>query len=118
MSEINFQTKSKVIDLVGKIELKKDFWGRRIFKGTVKNYSKNRIDFIRVDFEMYDKEDKLIRKEGTFIKGMKFVFGDATESLSSLKPGTTGPFEVYTSIPADSIARFRYQISYKYFKYR
>ena len=82
------------------------------------NYSKNRIDFIRIDFEMYDKDDKLIKKEGAYINGIKFVFGDATESLSSLKPGTTGSFEVYTSIPADSITRFTYNINYKYFKYR
>jgi hypothetical protein len=67
---------------------------------------------------MYDKNNKLITKEGTYVDGIKFVFGDATESLSSLKPGATGPFEVYTSIPADSIAHFTYKINYKYFKYR
>ncbi|MFC1724311.1 hypothetical protein ACFL4T_01700 [candidate division KSB1 bacterium] len=118
ISGINLQSKKKAIELVGKIELKKDFWGRRIFKGKVKNYSKNRIDFIRVDFEMYDKNNKLIISEGAYIDGIKFVFGDATESRSSLKPGATGPFDVYTSIPADSIAQFTYKINYKYFKYR
>ena len=116
----DFQNKQKKkdVELVGQIELKTDYWNRRVFKGKVINNSKNRLDFIRIDFEMYNKNDKLIIKEGTYIKGIRFVFGDATESLSSLKPGKTGDFEVFTSVPADSISRFKYEISYKYFKYR
>lgn len=116
----NFQNKSKKkdVELVGKIELKTDYWKRRIFKGKVKNISKNRLDFIRIDFEMFNKKNELIIKEGTYIKGSRFVFGDATESMSSLKPGAAGSFEVFTSVPADSINRFKYDISYKYFKYR
>ena len=110
--------KKKDIELVGQIELKTDYWNRRVFKGKVINNSKNRLDFIRIDFEMYNKNDELIIKEGTYIKGIRFVFGDTTESLSSLKPGKTGDFEVFTSVTADSISRFKYEISYKYFKYR
>jgi len=117
LSQNKIQMKKSVV-LYGDLELKKDFWGRRVFKGKVKNNSSNRLDFIRIDFKIYNVRGELITEEGAFIDGIRFMFGDTTVSQSSLKPGGIGSFKVYTSVPADSIDKFTYEISYKYFKYR
>lgn len=105
------------IVISGKIQETTDFFGRKRFIGKVVNKEKERIDFIKIEFTLYDREGKALETSGVYIKGQRHMFYDRQFSNSSLGPGKTGTFNIITSTPAENVFSYTYKITGKHFIY-
>lgn len=105
------------IVISGKIQETTDFFGRKRFIGKVENKEKERIDFIKIEFTLYDREGKVLETTGVYIKGQLHMFYDRQFSNSSLEPGKTGTFNIITSILAENVFSYKYKITGKHFIY-
>ena len=111
----NGKKKTKVVVLSGKIESQVDFFGRRFFKGEVINKNDKRVDYVFIEFKLFDEHKKILAKVKSYVNGSVHVFRDSTVSTSSLEPGKSAKFSCYTSVKDDLIKSYNYNIRYKVF---
>jgi len=105
------------IAISGKIQETTDFFGRKRFIGNVVNKEKVRIDFIKIEFTLRDREGKVLETIAAYIKGQRHMFYNRQVSNSSLAPGKTGTFNIIASTPAESVFSYTYKITGKHFIY-
>ena len=108
--------KIKSVILKEKIELKVDFFGRRIFEGKLVNNLDERVDFVYIEFKIMNRRNEVMEKVRSYIYGSIYKFRDGSISTSSLKSGETGSFKCFTSVMADSIKKYDYNIGWKNFE--
>lgn len=111
----NGKKKTKGVVLSGKIESQVDFFGRRFFKGEVINKNDKRVDYVFIEFNLFDEHKKILQKVRSYVSGSVHVFRDSTVSTSSLEPGKSAKFSCYTPVKDDLIKSYNYNISYKVF---
>jgi len=109
--------KNPKIVISGKIQETTDFFGRKRFIGKVVNKEKERIDFIKIEFTLRNREGKVLETTAVYIKGQRHMFYNRQVSTSSLGPGKTGTFNIITSIPAENVFSYTYKITGKHFIY-
>lgn len=98
------------VHLLGEIQKDVDFFGHQKYSGTVQNSATWRVDFVKIEFMLFNKAKRLLLHKEVFIRGSKAEFPNNLTSLSSLKPNEKGDFVCLTPIPVDSIANFKYTI--------
>lgn len=98
------------VRLAGEILEDKDTFGHRKYSGSVQNYLTWRVDFVRLEFRLFNKAGILLLRKDIFIDGAEYRFQDGTVSHSSLDPGKKGNFICLTPIRADSIFKFEQTI--------
>jgi hypothetical protein len=108
--------KKKNVILKEKIESKVDFFGRRTFEGKIVNNLDERVDFVYIEFNIMNGRNEVIEKVRSYIYGSVYKFRDGSISTSSLKSGETGTFKYITSVMADSIKKYDYNIGWKFFE--
>ena len=77
---------------------------------TVENTLTWRVDFVRVEFRLFNRGGRLILMKDVFVDGSTFRFQDGTVSHSSIGPSETADFICLTPIHADSIAKFEHTV--------
>lgn len=115
MVSANGKKKAKPVVLSGKIESQADFFGRRFFKGEVINKNDKRVDYVFIEFKLFDEQKKMLQKVRAYVNGSVHVFRDSTVSTSSLEPGKSAEFTCYSSIKDSLINSYNYNISSKLF---
>lgn len=108
--------KKKSVILKEKVESKVDFFGRRTFEGKIVNNLDERVDFVYIEFKIMNGRNEVIEKVRSYIYGSVYKFRDGSISTSSLKSGETGTFKCITSVMADSIKKYDYNIGWKFFE--
>lgn len=98
------------VRITGEILQEKDAFGHRKYSGFIQNYLTWRVDFVRLEFRLFNKAGKLLLRKDIFIDGAEYRFQDGTVSHSSLDPDRKGSFICLTPIPADSIFKFEHTI--------
>ncbi len=106
------------VELRGKIEETEDYFGRKRFLGKIINKEKVRIDYIKIDFTLRNREGLIIAEKSEYITAKKHTFYDFQVSTSSLDPGKIGSFNVIVNVPADSVYSFSHKISGKHYPYK
>jgi len=114
LSHVYAQERSPLV-IQGEIEEKVNFFGRINLYGEILNRGIKRYDFIYIEFQFFDRTNKLIANERTYVQGSVKVFTDSTISESSLEREEKGKFACLTSVQADSVGRYEYTIGYKEF---
>ena len=98
------------IRLSGELVSDSDSFGHRKYSGTVENTLTWRVDFVRVEFRLFNRGGRLILMKDVFVDGSTFRFQDGTVSHSSIGPSETADFICLTPIHADSIAKFEHTV--------
>lgn len=112
----NGKSKTAGVFINGKIEPKVDFFGRRFFTGEIINKFDERVDYVYIEFRLFDDKKQLLEKVRSYVYGAVHVFKDSTVSTSSIEPGKTAKFSCHTSIKDESIKSYNYNIGYKEFE--
>jgi len=110
--------KNPKIVMVDDLQSTKDYFGRQRFIGKVQNKEKARIDYIKIEFRMWNREGEIIGQTEHFIKGKFHQFHDFQVSTSSLEPEQIGTFDIIAATPADSVYTYSYSISGIHFLYK
>jgi len=91
------------LELSGDIEETTDFFGRKRFIGKIINKENERIDFVKIEVTLRDREGKELETKSVYIKGQFHRFRDRQVSTSSLNAGQIGTFDIITSTSADLV---------------
>ncbi len=98
------------VRISGEVVQDKDSFGHRKYSGMVENTLTWRVDFVRVEFKLFNKGGKLLLRKDVFVDGNEYPFQDGTISRSSLDPEQKAAFVCLTPIHADSIAKFEHTV--------
>lgn len=98
------------LELSGSIEETTDSFGRKRFIGKIINKENRRIDFVKIEFTLRDREGNLLETKSAYIKGQFHRFRDRQVSTSSLNVGRTGTFDVIAATFADSVYSYTHRI--------
>ena len=116
-SELSIADNKVKVDVYvdGDIEEKADFFGRRIFEGKIVNNLNKRIDYVFIEFTLFNDKNEIIEKIESYVSGTTQTFKDNTISSSSIEQGKTANFKCSTSVPAESVMKYKYDIKWKVF---
>ena len=78
------------------------FETHRLFTGKVMNQGSRRGDFVRVIYNLWGGNTKLIRSDSSFVKGTQIIYHSGIVTDTVLEPKQSAQFKVLISIP-DSI---------------
>ncbi len=113
---ITANNKVKVdVRVEGDIVEKTDFFGRRIYEGKIINNLNKRIDYVFIEFTLFNDKNEIIEKVKSYVSGITQTFKDSTISASSIEQGETANFKCFTSMMAESIIKYKYDIKWKVF---
>ena len=91
------------LEISGEIEETTDFFGRKRFIGKIINKENKRIDFIKIEFTLRDREGNELEIKSVYIKGQFHRFRDRQETRSSLASEQIGTFDIIFSTIADLV---------------
>ena len=78
------------------------FETHRLFTGKVMNQGSRRGDFVRVIYNLWGGNTKLIRSDSSFVEGTQVIYRSGIVTDTVLEPNQSAQFKVLISIP-DSI---------------
>ena len=98
----------------GSINRTTNSFGGIKFLGEAKNNGKKTASFVKIKFNFYDADSKLIGTDFTYINGSCLTLSlTNNETDTCLKQNEIGAFELYTSIDNDSVSKYTYTFSFE-----
>ena len=78
------------------------FATHRIFSGTIMNQGERRGDFVRIIYNLWGENTKLIMTDSSFVEGSQIVYRSGIVTDTILDPKQSAKFNIQVSIP-DSV---------------